>query len=356
MRFFFYNNPQTPGPEADTRIIDAIVEQSIWADQAGFDAITLTEHHFDNYNTYSNAFMMAAFLAPQLTQATLMLAVTVPAAQHPIELAERANLLDQLTKGRAVIGVGPGSSPVEFAGLGRDHQTRHAAMDEALEIVHQAWALKQDTPPLKYSTRHDSGEVLGRVMPSPYGGKPTPRLARATLSDDGLSWAGRRGLPVFFGRFPAPVIGEKLDLYRRALEEAGHSADTLAESMRWSFVQKMVYVADSDEQALADLAEPIAFSQSLLGRAFGPPSGGPVAEGHDMRKAVGAAAGSLTEFLAASAFYGTPDTVASQIEELVPSGLQNLACWMYFGDMPLTKVNRSMELFINEVMPRFDKR
>jgi alkanesulfonate monooxygenase SsuD/methylene tetrahydromethanopterin reductase-like flavin-dependent oxidoreductase (luciferase family) len=353
MRFFLYNNAQSPGPEAGTRIIEALVEQALLADRSGFEGIALTEHHFDNYNTYGNAFMMAAYLAPQLTRATLLIALTVPATQNPIELAERANLLDQLAKGRAIIGVGPGSSPVEFTGLGRDHATRHAAMEEALEVAEQAWALKQDTEPLTYSTAYDHGEVTGRIMPGAYGGKPRPRLARGTLSDDGFRFAATRGWPVFFGRYPAPQIADKLALYRTTLEESGHSPEVIEEALRWSFVQKMVYVADTDEQALADLIEPVRFYQSLIGRAFPKPKGDHVGEGVDVRKALGAAAGDPREFLDAAAFYGSPETVAKKIEELTPTGLQNLACHMYFGDMPVAKVNRSMDLFINEVMPRF---
>lgn len=190
-------------------------------------------------------------------------------------------------------------------------------------------------------------------MPAPDGGKQHPRLARGTLSDNGFHWTAERGWPVFFGRYPAPQIADKLALYRTALEESGHSPDVIDEALRWSFVQRMVYVADTDEQALADLIEPVRFYQSLIGRAFPKPKGDHVGESVDVRKALGAAAGDPREFLDAAAFYGSPDTVAKKIEELVPTGLQNLACHMYFGDMPLPKVNRSMELFIDEVMPRF---
>jgi alkanesulfonate monooxygenase SsuD/methylene tetrahydromethanopterin reductase-like flavin-dependent oxidoreductase (luciferase family) len=119
--------------------------------------------------------------------------------------------------------------------------------------------LKQDTEPLAYTTAYDHGEVTGRIMPGPYGGKPHPRLARGPHSDDGFHWAAARGWPVFFGRYPAPTIADKLALYTGALEEHGHSPEAIAKALRWSFVQKMVYVADSDEQALTDLVEPIRF-------------------------------------------------------------------------------------------------
>lgn len=353
MRFFYYSNPQTRGPEHDTRIIESTVDLALQADRSGFAAIALTEHHFTNYNTYGNAFMMGSYLAPQLTQAHIILAVTVPATQNPLELAERANLLDQLSKGRAIIGVGPGSSPVEFEGLGRDYEGRYGALDDALTIVEQAWGMQQDAEPLSYRTAADHGTVVGRVMPSPYGGKAKPRLARATLSDNGFRWAGERGLPVFFGRYPAGQVHEKLDIYSGAMRDAGYSEADVAEALRWSFAQKMIYVAESDEQAAADLLEPVRFYQSIIQRAFGSRTGH-VGEGIDVRKALGAAAGEPEEFLRAAAIIGSPSSVIEQIEELADAGLPNLACWMYFGDMPMEKVQRSMDLFTDKVMPRFN--
>ena len=76
-----------------------------------FLSVCLTEHHFTGYNTYGNPFVFGAFLAGQLTNLHVVLSVAVPGLQNPMNFAEGCNLLDMLTKGRCVIGVGTGGSP-----------------------------------------------------------------------------------------------------------------------------------------------------------------------------------------------------------------------------------------------------
>src|SRR5882757_10871828 len=103
MRFSIYLNPQTRGPEEDVPIIETTVEQAVRATRAGVQGIALTEHHFSGYNTYGNNFMLASYLgavAPRST--TFLLAVAVPTLHNPMRLAQSANLLDILLRGKLI--------------------------------------------------------------------------------------------------------------------------------------------------------------------------------------------------------------------------------------------------------------
>jgi alkanesulfonate monooxygenase SsuD/methylene tetrahydromethanopterin reductase-like flavin-dependent oxidoreductase (luciferase family) len=60
--------------------------------------------------------VFGAYLAPQLNQAWIGSSIVVAPLYDPLRFAEHCNLQDQLSNGRAIIGVGPGGSPIEFAG------------------------------------------------------------------------------------------------------------------------------------------------------------------------------------------------------------------------------------------------
>ena len=153
MRFSIYLNAQSPGPEHDLDVIDAITAQAVLADQSGFAGMCLTEHHFTGYNTYGNPFTFGAYLAPQLQNAHVVLSVAVPALWNPMNFAEAVNTLDLLTRGRCVIGVGTGGSPQEYKGLGRDPAQRGALMEEVIDIALEAMAKDEDDPELPYRRR-----------------------------------------------------------------------------------------------------------------------------------------------------------------------------------------------------------
>src|SRR3954447_26852074 len=155
MRFSLYINPQTRGPDDDLNVIDAVTRQAIAADDAGFAAVFLTEHHFTGYNAFSDPFVFGAYLAPQIKRARLGLSVAVPTLHHPFKFAEQCSLLDNMTRGRAIIGVGAGGGgmgwgggggPLELAGFGLEPKDRREQTDQVLDIALRAWTQQPGDP------------------------------------------------------------------------------------------------------------------------------------------------------------------------------------------------------------------
>ena len=66
MRLGLYIAPQTNGADEDVDNIEAVVDQAVQADEAGFSTIYLTEHHLDDYNTYCDPHLLGAYLAGKL--------------------------------------------------------------------------------------------------------------------------------------------------------------------------------------------------------------------------------------------------------------------------------------------------
>ena len=351
MRFTMYVIPQSQGADHDQGIIEAHVEHCLLADEAGFDAIFLTEHHFNGFNTYADPFILGANIAGQIRQAHLGVSVGVVPLHNPLRLVESCNLLDALTRGRCIIGLGPGGNPVEAAGLGRDVKDRHKLLAENLDVMLRAWS-HVDGDTLEYETTHERGTMTGRVMPAPFR-RPRPLIARATHADETIAEAGRLGWPVMFGRF-APEEGRaKVDLYRRSLQEGGHAEATVRECLDWLAVTQMVHVAETDEQAWSEVDDAI---DAFL--AYAPP---PKATDADDPKGAGdwtkttGVSRDREGFIRQAVTVGSPDTVAAKLQAFADNGVPHVRTMFSFGHAPRELVDRSIELFIDEVMPRFQR-
>ena len=110
------------------------------AGDAGFDSVFVSEHHFSDYQLTSQQMMLLSWIAAQTTRVKLGTFVTVLPWHDPVRVAESFAVLDHLSDGRAILGLGRGLGRVEFDGFrlemgeSRKRFTEYsAAILEALE-------------------------------------------------------------------------------------------------------------------------------------------------------------------------------------------------------------------------------
>src|SRR5581483_5025913 len=101
---------------------------------------------------------------------------------------------------------------------------RHEHMDEALDIMEGVWT--KGSEPYVYDTPRFKGSVDGRIIPASVR-KPHPLVARGVVSEASIISTARRGWPVFLGRFTPDTLRKQLGIYNKALDEAGHDAETV---------------------------------------------------------------------------------------------------------------------------------
>jgi alkanesulfonate monooxygenase SsuD/methylene tetrahydromethanopterin reductase-like flavin-dependent oxidoreductase (luciferase family) len=351
MRFSIYLNPQTRGPEEDVPIIDATVEQAVRATKAGVQGIALTEHHFSGYNTYGNNFLLAAHLAAQVpSDTTFLLACAVPPLHNPMRLAQNCNLLDVLTRGNLIVAFAAGGSPVEYAGMGRDPSQRHEQMMHNLDVLEQALAKTPSDPPLEWETAFERGSLRTRIMPAAFraGG---PRFARATQSDEGVLWTGRKGWYLFTARETEDVIESRLKLYTDALSEVGYDDAAISERLDWSLVQKQVIVGETDEEAVAFARARMEEMGAHQKKNFA--MTGDIKDSAHLKSVVGVSPQNPDEFLQRAMIVGSPSTVAEKINAFAEAGVRHMSLLFNFGFMTEAESGRSLDLFLDEVLPKF---
>lgn len=348
MRFSIYLNAQSPSADHDLAIIDAVTEQALVADRNGFESVCLTEHHFTGYNTYGNPFAFGAYLAPQLQNLHVVLSVAVPALWNPMNFAEACNTLDLLTRGKCLIGVGTGGSPQEYKGLGREPSQRGPLMDEVIRIAQEAMAKTNDDPDLAYDTPHSTGVLTRRIMPASFtpGG---PRFARAALSDEGIVYTAEHGWTLMTAREGVAEIGRKWRLYFETLEASGHDEETVAYARRWSMVQKMVYIGETDESAMEEVSGALDYLAEQSKKSFG---GTATAAGFK-NSIVGVSAVDRDDFIDKAMIIGSADTVAAAIAEYAAVGVDHMTLVFLYGQMDPALGTQSLRRFIDDVKPRF---
>ena len=140
MKFSNFLFPDCRDPARDGVVIDETLREAWLSDELGVDVIWLAEHHFDGICAYVDPISFAGALATSTRRSKIGFAVVQTALHHPIRLAEQLAILDNITKGRLVVGLGRGSSYniYDYQGFGIDHHEAQARLDEAEQILVKA--------------------------------------------------------------------------------------------------------------------------------------------------------------------------------------------------------------------------
>ncbi|MCS6802259.1 MAG: LLM class flavin-dependent oxidoreductase [Chloroflexota bacterium] len=343
-----------------------VIEQALWevdfAEANGFHTVWVTEHHLSEYGMIGSPSVYAAAVAQRTRRLRIGYGVAVVPLHHPIRLAEEIAWVDQLSEGRLWVGVGPGFSPYEFEAFGVPLEERNARLEEGVAILQGLLANEA----FSFQGRFWHFPEV-RLKPRPYT-TPHPPFMLASSGEESLRRAARLGLPALIGFRPNEELAARIATYRQIRAELGVPEERLREEVRQLGVLRRVHVADSDEEAMADIVPPLLW-YTVTGLRIHRPNA-PVAidpkTGSRLGIYVPPQTGSLPDGSAAPALptpeevirhseggmiAGTPETVLRQLRELQALGVGHVIAWMNFGNLPYAKVRRSMELFAREVLP-----
>ncbi|MCS7002534.1 MAG: LLM class flavin-dependent oxidoreductase [Dehalococcoidia bacterium] len=336
-----YLNPQTPGPAADHAIIDAVRDHARLCHRFGYRAIWATEHAFTGYNAYSDPIVLAAHLSALVPDMWLGFSVAVAALHHPIRFATQIALLDNLTNGKLIAGVGSGVGPDEFAGFGLDHRDRHALFDTWQKIVIEAW-LHEGPAPYTFDTPWWRGTMAGRIIPAPVQ-KPFPLLARATLTPEFARRQGRLGQPVLLSLTSG--TGELIwNAFLDGLAEGDLTDDQRQRALEWTCFTQQTYVSDSPT-AVDDIW---AYSKVYLSRGVRANKGYDWAPPEEwaLRKA---------NYRKHTLLAGSPQMILDKLAPWAERGMGHVMIWAYFGEMPPAMAAETLQRFGEEVLPHLER-
>jgi alkanesulfonate monooxygenase SsuD/methylene tetrahydromethanopterin reductase-like flavin-dependent oxidoreductase (luciferase family) len=198
LRFDMRYPTHCPTPIAD--FYQAAVDMSAWAEQHGFNAIGLSEHHNTQDGYLPSPITLASAIAARTHNTPISIAALLLPLHDPLRLAEDLAVLDILSRGRVMVTAGLGYRPEEYAALGVDWTARGRIMDEKLAVLLQAW----QGEPFEYR-----GATV-QVLPRPHS-RPHPMLCVGGNSRAAARRAARFRLPFM----PAVDDGELADYYQQ---------------------------------------------------------------------------------------------------------------------------------------------
>jgi limonene 1,2-monooxygenase len=218
-------------------------------DELGFDEAWIGEHHSAGYEIIASPEVFIAAAAQRTRHIRLGTGVSSLPYHHPFVLADRLVLLDHLTRGRLMIGVGPGALPSDAFMMGIDPARQRDMMEESLEAI---LLLLAGAGPVTYATDWFQ-LVKARLQLRPYQ-RPYPEIAvAAQISPAGPRAAGRFGCSLLsIGATTAggfDILGAHWDVMEERADEFGTTVDR----SKWRLVGPM-HIADTKEQAIADVA------------------------------------------------------------------------------------------------------
>jgi alkanesulfonate monooxygenase SsuD/methylene tetrahydromethanopterin reductase-like flavin-dependent oxidoreductase (luciferase family) len=285
------------------------------ADELGFRGLWLAEHHFRTLGTAPNPAVLLAAVAQRTEKIRLGPAVAVLPLRDPVLVAEDYALVDGLSKGRLDMGVGTGSNPLEFEGLGRDFERRHQAFDRHLRVLCERWSAAA------------AGELGPKSLNVAPVQSPRPPIYVAAMHAESAHGVGLGGHGLLTLASPLTLdlgeIASRLEAHARGLAEGGHSAGSAD-----AVVAVFAHVGPSDEEA----------------RAVGAPAMARV-----IRAMVGAAPDDPLDLYERMrerdiGLFGGCEHVARQIERYAEAGVGHIAFISRFGAMGTAASEQSLRL------------
>jgi probable F420-dependent oxidoreductase len=323
----WYDFRQRPPLGDYARFYAECLEEIEEGERLGYTGVWLSEHHFMDDGYLPSPLVVAAAIAARTERMTIGTNVLLLPMHHPLRVAEDAAVVDLISGGRFVLGVGQGYVQHEFEALGFNRKQRPSLFEEGVEVIRRAWE-------------------EGRIG---YEGK------RWRFDDLPFEPRPERPPPIYFGAFRDPAIdraarmadgflasaggGEFAESYRKVREALARHGRTDEE---FPYVASGVaYVHENSERARSDVAPAIAYQRSRYaewGTDRGKPKPPPIRP---------------EDLPWQRYFVGDPDEVAEGLIRLHQQAPYEHFC--FWGRLPGITHEQALEstrLFASEVVPR----
>src|ERR671922_496434 len=223
--------------------LQRLVKQIEYADKVGLDVFGVGEHHRREFLDSAPAIILAA-AAARTQRIRLTSAVTVLSAADPVRVFQEFATLDLLSKGRAEMVVGRGSSIEAFPLFGLRLEDYDSLFAEKLDLLLKI----RDNEHIRWSGEYRPALTGQGVYPRPLQ-NPLPIWVGVGGTPQSFIRAGLLGLPLMVAIIGGETHRFKplVDLYREAGRRAGHAPEALKVGMH-----SLGYVADTKKEAIGD--------------------------------------------------------------------------------------------------------
>ena len=324
------DNP-TLGMRRDMELVE-------WLDQLGYDEAWIGEHHSAGWETIASPELVIAAVAERTKHIRLGSGVTSLPYHHPFMVAQRFTQLDHMTRGRAMLGCGPGALVSDAYMLAIDAATQRRRMDESLDAITRLLRMEGGV-----TMKTDWFEMRdARLHLAPYTDPHFKIAVASTQTPAAMIAAGKYGLGVLSLGAGIPGGPDALSQQWKIAEDEAAKHGRKMNRKEWRLVVNM-HCAEDDETALAQVrkgerVETISYFEETLGRPAGR-ADDPLREGVKM----------------GTTLVGGPETIVKGIKHLMSVAKGEIGGFMFRAHEWANRREtfESFELFARWVMPQF---
>jgi limonene 1,2-monooxygenase len=339
LRFGIFMAPYHSPREDPTACFERDRELVQWLEELGYDEAWIGEHHSAGYEIISSPELFIADLAAHTRRIRLGTGVVSLPYHNPFMVAERMNQLDHLTKGRTILGVGPGLLPSDAMMLGIEPREQRRMMGEALDVILRLLRGEVVTEKTDWFDLRDA-----KLHLTPYSRPHLEVAVAASVTPSGPRTAGRYGISMLSPAATTQGGFNALAYHWGMVEETAAEHGRSVARDRWRLAG-WCHVAETREQARRDvmfgLADFLYYFQQVVALPGIPETGSPE-ECLDAMVNLGVAV------------VGTPDDLIAQIARLEEQSGGFGAFLSISHDWANREATRrSYELIARYVVPRF---
>jgi alkanesulfonate monooxygenase SsuD/methylene tetrahydromethanopterin reductase-like flavin-dependent oxidoreductase (luciferase family) len=333
---------------SDEQVWREELELADLAEPLGFGSLWSVEHHFTSYTMSPDVLQLLTYVAARTTSIRLGSMVVVLPWHDPVRVVEQLTLLDIMSGGRTVLGLGRGLGRVEFEGF-------RVPMDEARERFAEAAQIVLDGLEQGYV------ELDGAVFRQPRRDiRPRPprsfanRTYAAAVSPESIGVVARLGVGMMvIPQKPWDVHQADAERYREEFVEIHRREPPPGIMAGWVFVDP-----DGDRAReigrgyMLDYYQSVVDHYEIAGEHFARTKGYEhYATGAAALRQHGLDPG--REAFAKLQIAGTPDEVIEQIADMAPRlNVESFLAVVSYGTMPHAEADRNMRCFATDVLPR----
>ena len=332
----YYSLQSIPhNPITHKQLYAEMLEQVSLAEELGFDSVWLTEHHFLADGYCPSLLITAAAIAARTKRIRIGTGGLLLPLHNPIKVAEDAAVVDIISGGRLILGLGLGYRQEEFDGFGVSLKDRKGRMEEGIEILKKSWKGEA----FSFEGRHYKIKNLN-VTPKPVQ-KPIPIWIGA-YQEPAIRRVARLGAPLYLASVGTiPFLQKEIALFHTALREFRRNPQDIEQPL----VRDVYVTTKGKEKGWEEIKEHVKYIYkgyaewgSMVDR-----EGNLITNPHDPR---------LGEVVKEQGIFGAPEECIEAIKTLqqaLPS-LNHLVCRFEFPGLSYKQSMKSMKLFAGKVM------
>jgi alkanesulfonate monooxygenase SsuD/methylene tetrahydromethanopterin reductase-like flavin-dependent oxidoreductase (luciferase family) len=321
---------------SDTELYAQAIDLAVEAEDLGFDSVWMSEHHFVDDAYLPSLLPLCAAIAARTTRVRIGTALLLAPMYNAIRLAEDAAVVDLISGGRLILGLGLGWREEEFEVFGVPMSERAARIEDTVAVLKQAWS---GAPVTGGSTISYPGPYVTTAPHAPGG----PPVWIGAISPPAVIRAGRIADGFMATSPSAEGFARRIGWARDGLALAGRDGADFALSAHLS-----VFPFDGDPDAAWEAVRPFAHyvswkyedMEDARARTGAPPAPPPLTPEQE-------------EQLRLRTLVGPPESVADGIGRLarLADGDLHFIARLYWPGMPLEQQREAMRLFAEKVVP-----